>query len=328
MFPARLDVRLVANTVLGVIFFVGCSSVKQVSEPDKPSETAPTQSLEAVLDAQEHWLLGFKAGQSLQDITVPTSVSDPKIPSAETRSGSYYSLEVTDSGRLYQYIQGAYPRTHVLYGLYFDDGELTALLLDQDVVDFYVCEEYFRHGGYRVKGPSLYTIEAVNDWVRERNRLGTNFNARMVHQNTRPSEGKKEMDSSETIEAIAHIPLAVVAAPFVGISLLPPFRQLAEKQEKEQERKRREWAEKARQIHPGSVTEGDLLKMMGPPASKFAWPGGSGWVYGWPHDPYSLSFGIKDGIVMWKVNQSKEGPGNIWTVRRDNEGCGVMSVER
>ena len=310
-------------------FFIGCTSVSESPAPAPLLETVPKEPLETVLDAQEQWLLGLTVGQSPQDLTIPAYVSDQNAPLKAVRNEFYYLLEASHKDRLYQYIQGMYPRTHVLYGLYFEAGELKALLLDQDVVDFYLCEKYFRHGGYppayQDKAPPLYKIEPVNEWVRKRNRLGTDFDARMVHQRRRPREGEKDMDSAEVVEAIAHLPLGVMGMSAYGASLFPPVRQLLEKKESKKERKRQQWANTASQIHPGSVTDDDLLRLMGAPVSKFGWPGGSGWVYSWPHDPNKLSFGIKNGLVMWKVSGSREVPENEST-RRENVNCGEMQL--
>jgi hypothetical protein len=159
--------------------------------------------------------------------------------------------------------------------------------------------------------------------VEKRNRLGTVFDARMSHQRRLPRQGEHELDSADVVEIVAHLPLAVIGMSAYGTSQLPPVRQLLERQEKRENAKRQQWAKTAARIHPGSVTDDEVLQLMGAPVSKFDWPGGAGWVYSWPNDPEKLSFGMKDGRLMWKVSGSSKEPRNASTTN-ENVDCGEM----
>jgi hypothetical protein len=311
------------------VIFAGCTQVDKSRLPSQQSAVEVAEISESVVDAQERWLLGFKTGQSIEHVNIPVGPSGSNNPSKSVSNEFYYSVESTHQGKLYQYIQGKYPGTNVLYGLYFEDQELIALLIDQEVVDFYHCEYPFRHGykmAYKPWPAYHYQMEAINNWVKKRNRLGTDFNARAVHKLMRPVESKKEMSVADAVVIVTYLPLIAIGTQAYAVSFLPPVNWLLKKEEGKRQKKRQQWAEAANQIHPGSVTEDDLLRLMGVPASKFAWQGGSGWQYSWPGDPYGLNFGIKNGLVIWKQSGFRKNPENESTSWSGN--CGEMHVER
>ncbi|MBD3649431.1 MAG: hypothetical protein HUJ31_18715 [Pseudomonadales bacterium] len=322
-----------------VALVVGCTSPgapPREVQPAAPVQPLPARALdETVLDAQAQWLTSFVPGQLLADTTVPTAVEQAGSVTTPTSGTYYYSVEASQNGKLYQYIQGLYPNTRLPYGLYFQDGRLTGLILGKDVVNFYHCEQFYRHGGYqpayRRNTPLPYRIETVSQWIGQHNRLGTDDDARRVHVEldahgrARNTNHVQRRNPAGAVEVIAHVPIAMMAAPIYGVSRLSPFRGMFQKLERERVAKRQRWADTARDIHPGSLTGDALLELMGPPVSKFSWPGGEGLSYSWPDDPDQLSFGIKDGLVAWKVAGARDTPAG-GSARPTQDDCGAMRV--
>lgn len=269
--------------VVIVLLLAGCASVNQAQ--------APAQTLENVLDAQEKWLHGLERGQPIQDIALPIAPN------------TQYTLEIFHRGQLYQYIKGMYPSTGVLYGLYFEAGQLTALLLDQDVTDFFQCEYAYRHkSGQWLRSGML----PASDWVKKRDLLGRDFDARVTHID---NEG---MDASEVIEAATYLPMAAIAAPIYVAYLLAGGGE-------RDERHARQLAEAVSELHPGTATEDDLQRLMGPPERQIPWESGNMWYY----NLYTILFGTADGIVMWKESGRVETPRNSST-KFGNAECGDM----
>ena len=304
----------------------GCARQVQPELSGAVSGVNTVAAPEEILASQEQWLMGLTVGRPLGDITIPMKTSEAGATAKTVRNEFYYLLETSSNGTLYQYIQGMYPTTHVLYGLYFENGLLTALLLDQNVVDFYLCETAFRHGrlrAYKPKPPYSYNLETVNDWVREHNQLGSGFDAKAAHNRFRKGRESGNVEAADVIEGITYLPLLTIATPAYAASLLPPVSRAVEKIESGQQAKRRDWEVKASRIHPGSITLDDLRKIMGAPVSKFSWQGGSGLRYSWPHDHDKLHFGVRNGFVIWKESGSQETPENGSTIS-DMTSCGEL----
>lgn len=270
-----------------MLLLAGCASVNQAQ--------VTTETSDNVLDAQEKWLLGLKRGQPIQD------VSHPSAPN------SRYTLETFHNGQLYQYLKGMYPGTKVLYGLYFEDGRLTALLLDQDVTDFFRCEyAYRRKSGQWLRSGML----PASNWVKSRDLLGRDFDARVAHIDN------ERMDTAEVIEAATYFPMAAIAAPVYGAYLLAGGRERDERHERQLE-------EALGELHPGTATEDDLQHLMGPPEHQSPWERGNIWYY----KQYTIQFGTSDGIVMWKELGRIETPRNAST-KFSNAECGDMQATR
>lgn len=267
----------------------------------------PQEALETILDDQEQWLRGLAAGQSFAELTLPAMVQDPNDPASSVGIDLYYALDVSHDGNLYQYIRAMYPRTDTLYGLYFVEGTLAGLLLEQDARDFADCEAGFRAGrpprDWDQEVPP-YDIDPVNEWVMQRNLLGTKFDARMFHAPPRAaSEDTEQIDSGDVGATIAHVPIAIMALPAYAASFLPPVRWIIRMGDRRWAKKRQRWANAARQIHPGISTEEDLREIMGRPLRRREWRDGTEWRYEKGYADLGASrfhFGVRDGLVVYK----------------------------
>lgn len=251
----------------------------------------PESTLEDVRDAQETWLRGLQRGQSIHDISLPAAPN--------TR----YSLEIFASGGNVRYVKGMYPGTRMLYGLYFEAGRLTGLLIDQAVTDFFQCEHAYRHssGTWLERG-----IGPVTEWIRQRDLLDDEFDGRVAHVD------EADHDASGAVEAIAHAPLAVIAAPIYGAYWLSG----GTARDKERAKQR---AESVTGLRPGVATEEDVEGVLGSPETRRPWETGSLWIY----DRYTVLFATVDGIVAWKETGRIETPMNPATTVGHVE-CGGM----
>jgi hypothetical protein len=251
----------------------------------------PESTLEDLRDAQETWLRGLQRGQSIHDIPLPAAPN------------SQYSLEIFADGGIYQYVKGMYPGTRMLYGLYFESGRLTGLLIDQDVTDFFQCEHAYRHssGTWLERG-----IRPVTEWIRQRDLLDDDFDPRVAHADP------AERDETGAVEAIAHAPLAAIAAPIYGAYWLSG----GAARDRERARQR---AESVRSLRPGMATEKDVEGMLGLPEDRRPWETGSLWSY----DRYTIVLATAGGVVTWKETGRIETPRNPATTVGHAQ-CGDM----
>jgi hypothetical protein len=260
----------------------------------EPGQT-DVRELEELRNAQETWIHGLARGQPIQEISAPVAPN------------SRYSLEIFQDGDTYQYIKGMHPGTKMLYGLYFVSGRLEALLVDQDVTDFFQCEHAYRHRS----GSWLKTgIGPTNEWVARRDRLGQEFDARVTHA---PGAGS---DASKSVEAVAHLPLAIMVAPFYGAYWLSGG------PESDRERAR-ERLEEGTGLQAGSATVDDLERLLGSPGHRADWETGSLWAYDHPR----FLFGIAGNVIVWKESGRVETPRNPAT-RLGPADCGGMEFQR
>jgi hypothetical protein len=242
-----------------------------------PTET-DRQELEKLRDAQENWIQGLARGQQIQEISISVAPN------------SQYSLEIFWDGVTYRYIKGMYPGTKMLYGLYFVSGRLEALLVDQDVTDFFRCEHAYRHesGNWLETG-----IGPIKEWVTKRNRLDHEFDARVAHA------ASSDSDAAKSVEAAAHLPLAMIAAPLYGAYWLSG----GSGRDRERARER---LEVVANLQSGSATFDDLMRLMGAPERRVDWETGSVWVY----DRSSFLFGTSNDVLVWKEWGRVETPRN------------------
>jgi hypothetical protein len=245
--------------LIAMIALFGCaSSQTPISEAE----------LEEVLKAQDQWLQDFYRGQPLTDIAI-----------AATRN-SYYSLEVFHGGQTYQYIHAMYPTTRLLYGLYFEGGELGALLLNQAVTDFFQCEYWYRHREERWLQTGMLPVQV---WISQADQLGKGFDSRLAYGET------KRRSSPDKVEAIAHLPLALIGLPFYGLYTIAggPSRGGNAKAQADQ---------KFGLVQVGTTTSDELPELVGRPERRSTWASGEVWVYIHP----SAFIGVHDGVVVWK----------------------------
>lgn len=294
-----------------LLLLAGCASDNhgQLS----PRQQVSPRQLEQARDAQAKWLKGLERGQPIQDIKVAAVL------------GTTYLFEVVDRGRVYQYVSAKYPITETLYGLYFESGQLNALLLDEDVIDFYSMERSYRHDSDEWLETGM---ERANNWLKLHDLLERDFDARLAHSGVRfkqdyhPGQTLSGEDVAHGIEIATYMPLAViglaayVVSPLLGTgendksdvkddSTARDYK--AERRKAKAERKKAEAARHKAKSNIGKVLAGvttsdDLLSLMGPAEWTYSWVGGDVWVY----DSANILIGAADGIVVWKEIGSRQ----------------------
>jgi hypothetical protein len=190
----------------------------------------------------------------------------------------YYVFQYRENERLFQYIQGRYPVTETLYALFFEDGHLTSLLLDRSVTE---ADNYHFHLYKRQDAWPLSGFQATAEWIRQRDRIGRDLGKIC---GARPAaDSGEESAAADVVEAAAHLPLALVAAPFA----MPFLFFDSGGQERSEQR--------LAQVQLGVTTSEQLLGLLGKPMSIWERQWGDRWNYRVP----DASFGLVDGIVMW-----------------------------
>jgi hypothetical protein len=197
------------------------------------------------------------------------------------------------------------------------DGELAALVLEQDAWDFNRCEGALRRGrvprDWDQEVPP-FDIEPVNEWFMQRNLLGSDYDRRFFVVREQTSEEDEPTDSANAIEIISHIPLALIAIPAYTASLLTPVGMLIKWSDKRWAEKSTRWANAARQVYPGSTTEEELRELMGRALYRRERHNGMEWQYERGYGPPGAStfhFGLRDGLVVYK---EITGEMDEWTV--------------
>jgi hypothetical protein len=212
---------------------------------------------------QQKWLSGLQENMSLEDAL------------KDVFSYQQYLFQYKEKGKLFQYFQGQYPITGMLFGLFFENGRLTSLLLEQAVTDFTVCrlnlgdqEDAWPQNGF----------QATASWIRQQSRLGDEYGdiATAYKQNTNNSG---VVSAGDIVEIAAYIPFFAVAP---GVLVVMPF--LPDKSEKLRER--------ASQIKLGVTSDIELMRLLGAPDVR---TGKDIMVY----ISLKIDYGIIDGTVSW-----------------------------
>ena len=243
---------------------MGCQTTEMLA----PAET------EAVVDRQEQWL------NALQPNQAPAQVLKPVI------SYQQYSFELLANNIIYQYVQGQYPATNLLFGVYFEDGKLISLVLDQDVTDFDRCRPTDRHGKqYWLLSQDM---EAVSAWFRLRDQLGSDLNRRDRHP---AASHDNSMSAADMFEAATYLPIIAIALPIYAADQIAGGLQSESKMAEEA----KYYVETASRIEL-KTTEDELLRLMGVPDYKYQAAQVEVWSYNLP----AMAFGLVDKVIMWK----------------------------
>ncbi len=252
---ARL--RGLAFLIIASIAVVGCAS-------ESPRVSA--EQLASHTGAQYLWLASLRHGMSVEEAL------------EQAPPYKHYVFQYKDKGAFFHYMQGRYPVTETLYALFFEDGRLASLLLNQSVTE---ADSYHFHLYRRKDAWPLTGFENTVEWIKVRDRIGGDFNTLC-----RPGpsvESVSETPAADAIEAAAHVPIALVAAP---IALPFLFFGSGDK----------EWSdEPLAQVELGLTTSAQLLELLGKPMGKREHEWGERWSYRVP----DASFGLVGGIVMW-----------------------------
>jgi hypothetical protein len=194
------------------------------------------------------------------------------------------SFEVLEDGVLHQYLQGQIPDTNVLFGVYFKDGELDSLILDQRVGDFAWCRKRAWPKGYWLE----QGFSAFGSWLAEHNQLNGSFDTGMRH----PRISTDPMNASDVAEAATYLPVIAIALPLYGVERLAG----GITRDKKKRAINQKLKEAALQMVLGQVTRDELLQLMGSADRREILSDTEIWRY----RDLGIWFGIVDGVVMWK----------------------------
>jgi hypothetical protein len=271
---------------LTIFFITACSANHKVSQPTSAGNieqsgthtTVSSKDFEQYRDSQLKWLSSLQEGISIEDALKQV------LPYMQ------YSFQYKESGKLFQYFQGQYPRTCMMFGLLFEDGRLTSLLLDKAVWDF----DFYRYNYARVKGHffQYWLPKGLQEGVttiRQQNRLGDEYNDIMTacRQAVKDNGGTSKA-AEAVITTLFFAPLA--PAVLMVMPFLPEEEIDGESEEiiKSPDEKLREIASK---IELGVTTDKELIQLLGPPAYK----SDTSLTY----EVLDIKFGILNGIVVW-----------------------------
>ena len=244
----------------------------------------------------------FEQEQMFDSVYVGQPISETMDLMAEYRANFFEAIE---NGTVYQYMDAKYPGTDVLFGVYFEDGKLVALILEQDVVDFFSCRSYVVVKGAREHWLSD-GIAPYADWVKAHNRLDDDFDERAHHPETVVDGGP---DPLYVLEAMTYLPLVAIVLP------VAPYLYLADLVAGGPQ-KRKNLLQTAPTIQLG-YSEEQLISLMGPYDRRDQVGSATVFTYFGP----SYSYGLVDGQVVWRESASRfqinsTTPGNSSTVNR------------
>jgi hypothetical protein len=274
----------IGTIILTSFFISACASNHSANslEDTKQSSTHKTVSLqefEQYRDNQKKWLLDLHDGMSPEDAM------------REVFSYLQYSFQYKENGKFFQYFEGKYPTTGVGFGLLFEDGRLTNLLLGKAVWQFH----WYRYNYARVRG-HLFQYWLPNglqkgiSLIRQNNRLGDNYDdviSAYPQQNVKETGGAA--DATEAIITALFfapfLPIALAAIPFV------PEEEIAEEYDKTSKSSYEQLRELINKVELGITTDKDLIQLLGTPVYRTK----TSLTYKIPN----TKFGISERIVIW-----------------------------
>lgn len=252
--------------------------------------TISAEEIEQYRDNQQKWLSSLQEGMSPEDAL------------RKVLSYQHYFFQYKENGKLFQYMQGQYPITGMLFGLFFEDGRLTSLMLDQAVYDFHWC----RYNLYRLHRAHWLPIgfQTAAIWIRLQSRLGDEYDDVSTAYQT-PTDYSGVADA---VEIITHLPLAAIALPFLVVTPFLPEDKIAEGPDEiagdpdevllHSYGRPEQLREVAIQIELGVTTDIELMRLLGAPDYKGEQSGL--WIYRSP----KIQLGIVDGTVSWSESWS------------------------
>lgn len=170
-----------------------------------PTAKLSAKDVEQYRKEQVHWLSTLKKGIA------------PEAALKKVAEYQQYFFKYMHDEKIYLYSQGKFPVTGTLFGLFFEDEKLASLLLDQSVTDFSKC----RKNSYQSSWPYKGFMEN-NAWISENNHIGKDYDAINIVSPDYVQKNKNN-SSSNTVEAVTHIPLAIIALPLYGSYKLMGF---------------------------------------------------------------------------------------------------------
>ncbi len=249
---------------------------------------------------QQEWLRNLKEDMLLEDVLKPV------------QNYQQYFFQFKKSGHTYQYSEGKDPFTQLLFGFFFENGQLKSLLLNQSVTDFFYCRwgqsEQARKSQEQRGAWNEIRFEENVAWVRQKNQLGDDFNS----LNTTILQGKKDSESNSSAEAII---TTLAFAPFLPYALVGMA--VSPDDESPDYSRPGFMLELAKQIKLGVTTREDLMQILGYPSTNLE--KSQIWEYTHP----DIRFGFVDGTVHWSQSRAKNwyAPVNSTTKTKSNYKC-------
>jgi hypothetical protein len=285
--------------------------------------TISAEEIEQHRDNQQKWLSGLQEGMSMEDSL------------RQVLSYQQYFFQYKENGILFQYMQGQNPITGMVFGLFFEDGRLTSLLLDQAVNDFYFCRYnlYVLHGDNWL--PSGF--QAASTWIKLQSRLGDKYNdvSTSYQQNQQNANDSGIMEKvGDGVEIATYLPMIAVFLPFyLGAQPFLQEDKIIENPNKITENPNEtaegpdekllnsyghpeQLREIANQIELGVTTDIEMMRLWGAPDYKTD----TMWVY----SPPTFKFGIVGNTVRWSESWSwydKGVPRNNTTTNQGSSRC-------
>jgi hypothetical protein len=263
-----MNVAITLALPLTSLLLIGCAT----------SNPAPVPVTQQMLFEQEQMFNSLYFGQP---------ISETMDLMAEYSANFF---EVRQNDTIHHYIDAKYPGTNVLFGVYFEAGKLAALILEQDVVEFFLCR-------------SSHGIAPYADWVKARNRLDGDFDKKAHHPETVVDEG---FHPADVLIAMTYLPVLAIALP------VAPYLYLADLVAGGPQ-KRKNLLQTAPTIQLG-YSEEQLISLMGPYDRRDEVGPATAYTYSLP----SYSYGLVDGQVVWRQSasmfQSSAAPRNSSTV--------------
>lgn len=224
------------------------------------------EQLASSIESQSLWLKSLRHGMSVEQAL------------EQAPPDRHYVFQYRQEETSFHYVQGRYPVTETLYALFFVDGRLASLLLNQSVTE---ADSYHFHLYQRRDSWPLTGFENTVEWIKLRDRIGGDF--KDLCGPGPAADSSSETPAADAIEAAAHLPIAVAVAP---VAL--PFLFFGSDDDKWRD-------EPLAQVKLGLTTEAELLDLLGKPMMKRELDWGERWNYRVP----DASFGLVGGVVMW-----------------------------
>lgn len=249
---------------------------------------------------QSQWIGSLKPSQPLDKVVKPVS------------SYLQASFELLENGIVYQYLQGQIPNTNVIFGLYFENGSLKSLILDQQAGHFAWCRKNaWPHRYWQVEGFGTFS-----EWLKKNNQLNTTYDSGTSH----PAIIPKSMNAAEVAEAATYLPIIVIALPLYGVDRMTG----GYSRDKEQERLNVQLKKIASALQLGRASSNEVLQSMG--SADVIEEFGNTEI--WHYRGLDTWLGIVDGIVMWKESGPFYPPRNS-SFTFDNVDCnGIQPTEQ
>jgi hypothetical protein len=271
-----------------VFFIAACTANHNISqsatsagkvEQSGNHTTVSLKEFEQYRDRQLKWLSGLQDGMSTEDAL------------KQVTSYLKYFFQYIEGDVVFQYMEGHYPITQMQFGLLFEDGKLTNLILNKTVNDFFWHRyNYGREWGHLFQYWLPNGLQEGVTMVRKHNRLGDDYND---VSNTYPQEAADTGGASKAAEAAITTLFFAPFAPAVLMVMpfMPEDNNGDETFKEITETANDKLGETSRKIELGITTDKELIAMLGTPAYK---------------DNETLSFqspyirvGINNGVVIW-----------------------------